>query len=55
MNENGEKLVELCEEYNLLIGGTLIKHKNIHKDTWTSPKSRDMNQIDHFIINGRYR
>lgn len=51
MNENGEKLVELCEEYNLVIGGTLFKHKNIHKYTWTSPNSRDMNQIGHFIIN----
>jgi len=55
INENGERLVELCEEYNLVIGGTLFKHKNVHKYTWTSPNSRDRNQIDHIIINGRYR
>jgi hypothetical protein len=55
MNENGERLVDLCEEYDLVIGGTLFKHKEIHKYTWVSPNNRDKNQIDHFIINGRYR
>jgi hypothetical protein len=55
MNENGERLVNLCEENDLVVGGTLFKHKDIHKYTWGSPNNRDKNQIDHFIINGRYR
>ena len=53
MNENGERLVDLCEGYDLVIGGMLFKHKDMHKYTWTSPNNRDKNQIDHFIINGK--
>jgi hypothetical protein len=37
INDNGEKLVEFCEENNVLIGGTIFQHNHIHKTTWTSP------------------
>ena len=33
MNENGEKLLEFCSTYDLVIGGTLFPHKDIHKLT----------------------
>ena len=55
MNENGERLLELCTTYNLVIGGTLFPHKDIHKLTWHSPNGRDRNQIDHLMINGTWR
>ena len=55
MNENGERFAEFCALHNLVIGGTLFKHKDIHKVTWVSPNGRDKNQIDHVSINGRYR
>ena len=55
MNENGEKLAKFCGNNDLVIGGSLFKHRDIHKITWTSPNARDQNQIDHIIINGRYR
>lgn len=55
MNENGKRLAEFCALNDLVIGGTLFKHRDIHKLTWTSPNGRDRNQIDHIIINGRYR
>ncbi|XP_025080471.1 craniofacial development protein 2-like [Pomacea canaliculata] len=55
MNENGERLVELCTMYNLVIGGTLFPHRNVHKLTWCSPNGRDRNQIDHLMINGSWR
>ena len=55
MNENGERLATFCGNNDLVIGGSLFKHKDIHKITWTSPNARDQNQIDHIIINGRYR
>ena len=38
MNENGGRLAEVCALNNCVIGGTLFKHKDIHKYTWESPK-----------------
>ncbi len=46
-NENGEKLVDFCQENKLVIGGTIFPHKDIHKFTWISPDRRTQNQIDH--------
>ncbi|XP_056017205.1 relaxin receptor 1-like [Ostrea edulis] len=54
-NNNGERLVELCEENSLVIEGTIFKHRDIHKQTWTSPDGHTNNQIDHIIINRRWR
>ena len=55
MNENGERLANLCSTNGLVIGGTIFKHKDIHKITWNSPNGRDKNQIDHIIVNGKWR
>ena len=55
MNENGMRLAEMCALNNLVVGGTLFKHQNIHKYTWESPNGRDKNQIDHVLVNSRYR
>ena len=54
-NENGTRLIELCEEHNMVIGGTLFQHKEIHKYTWTSPDGRTRNQIDHILINKKWK
>lgn len=38
-----------------MIGGTIFEHKNTHKPTWTSPDGITKKQIDHIIINNRWR
>lgn len=55
MNDNGERLANMCSTNGLVIGGTLFKHKDIYKITWNSPNNSDKNQIDHIIINGKWR
>ena len=37
INENGEKLIELCILHHLQITNTFFKHKPTHQTTWTSP------------------
>ena len=55
LTSNRKRVINLCEENNLIIGGTLFTHKNIHKLTWTSLDGRTQSQIDHIIINGKWR
>lgn len=38
-----------------MIGGTIFKHKNIHKVTWTAPGGKIQNQIDHILIDKKWR
>ena len=54
-NNNGERLADFCISNSLVIGGTIFPHKNIHKLTWKSPDGRTINQIDHIIVNGKWR
>ena len=66
INENGEKLIELCSLHNLRITNTFFKHKPIYQTTWTSPtKHKNVidsksklprrnpyrNQIDYILVN----
>lgn len=54
-SDNGERFVELCNHYNMVIGGTLFAHKDIHKVTWFSNDGKTRNQIDHIAISRRWR
>ena len=49
-NGNGSKLVQFAAASDMIIGGTIFAHKNIHKVTWRSPDGVTMNQIDHVLI-----
>ncbi|XP_062618616.1 craniofacial development protein 2-like [Saccostrea cucullata] len=55
INNNGSRIVDFCLENTLVIGGTIFQHKNIYKLTWTSPDGNTQNQIDHELINKRWR
>ena len=37
MNENSEFFADLCALNQLVIGGSILPHKRIHKATWISP------------------
>ena len=54
-NNNGQRLIDICLENGLVIGGSVFQNKNIHKATWTSPDNRAKNQIDHIAINQKWR
>ena len=55
MNENRELFADFCLK-DLVIGGTIFSHKEIHKTTWTSQdKTLTKSQIDLITINSRWR
>ncbi|XP_043063190.1 craniofacial development protein 2-like [Drosophila yakuba] len=54
-NDNGERLVELCQLFQMVIGGTIFPHKDVHKYSWTSPSGNTRNQIDHICISRKWR
>ena len=55
MNENGEMFVDFCVFNDLVIGGSVFQHKDIHKATWVSPDHHTVNQIDHITIDKKFR
>ncbi|KAJ3589791.1 hypothetical protein NHX12_010632 [Muraenolepis orangiensis] len=55
MNANGERFAAACADNNLVIGGSVFQHKNIHKAIWVSPDHTTENQIDHICISQKLR
>ena len=55
MNDNGERLCEFCDMNELIITGTWFPHRDIHEATWVSPDGKTRNQIDHVLINKKFR
>ena len=53
--DNGIRLLSLATQRGLVIGGTLFPHKAIHKGTWLSPDTNTCNQIDHVLVNSKFR
>jgi hypothetical protein len=54
-NENGKMFVDFCVHNGLVIGGTLFIHKNIPKETWTSPDGHTINQVYRISILSKWR
>ncbi|XP_055912883.1 uncharacterized protein LOC129946652 [Eupeodes corollae] len=53
--ENGDLLVDFCNANRLVIGGTVFKHKTCNKVTWVHPDGHTENQMDHIMIQQRWR
>lgn len=49
VNDNGERLIELCHQYSLRVQNGFFKHKDIHKYTWTQPTLQRKSIIDFML------
>lgn len=58
-NDRGDRLIEFCQDKNLIITNTLFKLPNRRLYTWKSPADKPehtvRNQIDYILINNRYK
>ena len=50
INDNGERLTDLCESYNLRITNGYFKHEMIHKYTWEQHTRKLKSIIDYIIV-----
>lgn len=55
VNDNGERLIELCQENALRITNGWFKHKDIHRYTWIQPTRNLKTIIDYIIIKQQTR
>ena len=55
MNENGALLVDFALNNDLVIGGTLFRHRTIHTYTWTSPDGHKHNHLDHPLFSRKWQ
>ena len=53
-NDNGKRLLNMRYERTCYYWNTLLPY-NMHKATWISLNRRTKNQIDHRLINKRFR
>ena len=49
-NANGELLLALCSEYNLVITNTIFKHEETHKKTWMHARFKHWHLLDYIIV-----
>ena len=54
-NEAGQRLIEFCQEYALVIANTLFTQHKRRLYTWTSPDGQYQNQIDYILCSQRWR
>lgn len=55
MNDNGSKLIDFAIGKGLVIKSTMFSKKDIYKYTWVSPDGRYKNQIDHILVNSKFK
>ena len=50
LNENGQRLLELCTFHNLCITNSFFKTKPQHKVSWRHPRSKHWHQLDLILV-----
>ena len=50
MNENGQRLLELCTYHDLYIANSYFRTKPQHKVSWRHPRSKHWHQLDLIIL-----
>ena len=50
MNDNGQRLLELCAYHNLCIANSFFKTKPQHKVSWRHPRSKHWHQLDLLLV-----
>ena len=55
MNTNGLMLLQLCNEFDLVIGNTLFQQADKYKVTWMHPRSKNWHMLDYVIVRKRDR
>lgn len=57
-NDRGERMIEFCQQYNMVVTNTWFKLPPRRLYTWTSPQHTEnrviRNQIDYILVNKRY-
>ena len=54
-NEEGQRLIEFCQENILVTANTLFQQHKRRLYTWTSPDGQHRNQIDYILCSQRWR
>ena len=54
-NEEGQRLIEFCQENALVIVNTLFQQHKRRLYTWTSPDGQHRNQVDYILYSQRWR
>ena len=55
VNENGECLLELCEERRLSVGNTWFEKKLINKYTWQRENGEDRSLLDVILVQYKWK
>ena len=54
-NEAGQRLIEFCQESELVIANTLFQQHKRRLYTWTSPDGQHRNQTEYILCSQRWR
>ena len=52
-NGNGQRLLQLCQEFGLMITNTYFRQKDKFKTTWKHPRSGNWQILDYVIVRRR--